>query len=229
MINGAIRSAFSGCADFNGGKNMKTLKSFFPQIFGGIAAGIMVGIGGTVFMSCESKIVGAVMFTVALLSICCLDFCLFTGKIGFVAESVTKRTAPELAVGLAGNFAGATLTGFIVRFACPAIIERAAASCMAKLDNGILRAFILGCFCGMLMYAAVKIYRSKGSIAGIVFCIPVFILSGFEHSIADMFYFSLAGMVDFAYLGFIVAVIAGNSVGAIVLAGLWRASGNMKG
>ena len=62
---------------------MKTLYGFLPQFAGGIAAGLMVGIGGTVLLSCESAVVGAVMFTVALLSICFLGFYLFTGKISF--------------------------------------------------------------------------------------------------------------------------------------------------
>ena len=38
-----------------------------------IAAGIFIGIGGSVFLAIENKIVGAVFFTVALLCICQLD------------------------------------------------------------------------------------------------------------------------------------------------------------
>lgn len=200
---------------------MKTLYGFLPQFAGGIAAGLMVGIGGTVLLSCESAVVGAVMFTVALLSICFLGFYLFTGKIGFVAEGANLRTAAELAVGLLGNFIGATLTGLIVGFARPGIVARAQASCETRLDNGILCAFVLGCLCGVLMYVAVKIYKN-GSALGIIFCIPVFILCGFEHSIADMFYFALARRIDLAYFGFIASVIAGNSVGAIAIARLLR-------
>ena len=42
--------------------------------WGGIVSGIMVGIGGTVYLSCENKVVGAVLFSVALLVICLLGF-----------------------------------------------------------------------------------------------------------------------------------------------------------
>ena len=59
------------------------LKSAF---WGGIASGIMVGIGGTVYLSCESKVVGAVLFSVALLVICMLGIYLYTGKIGLFQE-----------------------------------------------------------------------------------------------------------------------------------------------
>lgn len=204
---------------------MKAVKKFFPQIFGGIASGILVSIGGTVLLSLENRVVGAVMFTVALLLICLMDFYLYTGKIGFAAESFDKSTAAQLAVGLLGNFIGATLTGLLMSYAKPDIVEKAKTSCQARLDNGILRGFVLGCMCGVLMYAAVKVYRAKGSIAGIIFCIPVFILCGFEHSIADMFYFSVAGMITPEYFGFIISVILGNTVGALALAALWILKG----
>lgn len=200
---------------------MNKIKNFFPQIFGGIASGLLVAVGGIVLLSVDNRYVGAVLFTVALLAICVMDLYLFTGRIGFVAESFDKKMPAQLCVGLLGNFIGATVTGFIVRFALPNIIERVTASCQSKLENGILRAFILGCFCGVLMYVAVKTYK-LGNVLGILFCIPVFILAGFEHSIADMFYFALAGMIDLTYLGFIVAVILGNAVGAMAIAWLWK-------
>lgn len=201
---------------------MTKIKTFFPQIFGGIASGLLVSIGGVVLLSCDDRYIGALLFTIALLAICLMDLYLFTGRIGFVAEGFDKKMPAQLIVGLFGNFIGATLTGFAIRYARPALIEKAAASCQTRLDNGILRAFVLGCFCGILMYVAVKTYKQKGTVLGIVFCIPVFILAGFEHSIADMFYFALAGMIDFAYLGFIIAVIFGNSVGAMLIAALYR-------
>lgn len=200
---------------------MKTLKSFYPQIFGGVASGILVSIGGTVLLSVDNRYVGAVLFSVALLAICVMGLYLYTGKIGFVTEEFSKRICVELCVGLVGNFVGATLTGLIMRIAKPDIIEKARTACQIRLDNGLLRAFLLGCFCGILMYVAVKTYRA-GTLLGILFCIPVFILCGFEHSIADMFYFSLAGMFSSGYFLFILAVILGNSVGAIAVALLWK-------
>lgn len=200
---------------------MNKVKEFFPQIFGGIASGLLVSIGGTVLLSVDNRYVGAVLFTVALLAICVMDLYLFTGRIGFVVEGFNKKMPAQLVVGLLGNFVGATVTGLLVRYACPNIIEKVQASCQTKLDNGILRAFLLGCLCGVLMYVAVKTYK-LGNVLGIVFCIPVFILAGFEHSIADMFYFALAGIMDLAYVGFIIAVVLGNTVGAMAIAVLWR-------
>ena len=53
---------------------------------------------------------------------------------------------------------------------------------------------------------------------GILFCIPVFVLSGFEHSIADMFYFALAGaMFRPGSLLFLFLVVLGNSAGGLFI------------
>lgn len=187
------------------------------SLFGGVAAGIMVGIGGAVFMACDNRYVGAVLFSVALLSICMLDFYLFTGKVGFIAEKFSFSDLGNLIIGLVGNFVGATAVGYLVSFAKPDLIEKAVASCTNKLSNGLLTDFVLGILCGILMYVSVKIYKEKDSVWGILFCIPVFILCGFEHSIANMFYFALANMLGGDYFLFILMVILGNAVGGMLI------------
>ena len=126
-----------------------------------LCAGILITIGGTVFLSCENKTVGAVLFS----------------NIG----------------------------------------ERAAEMCSAKLAQFPLYTFIRGFFCGILMYLAVSIYKEKNSVLGILFCVPVFILCGFEHSIADMFYLGASGIFSVKIIPFTALVVAGNTFGAIVL------------
>ena len=48
-----------------------------------LPAGVFIGIGGTVFLSCENRYVGAVLFSVGLLAICCMGLFLFTGRVGY--------------------------------------------------------------------------------------------------------------------------------------------------
>ena len=88
--------------------------------------------------------------------------------------------------------------------------------------------FLLGCFCGILVYVAVNLFRDKKTVLGILIGIPVFILSGFEHSIADMFYMAAAGEFSLRALVFILLVIAGNSAGALVFDRLLHFSGVKK-
>ena len=199
---------------------MSLLKVFIS----GICSGALVAIGGAVYLSCDNKYVGAVLFSVALISICYLGTYLFTGKIGFLAEKFELKTLAQLGVGLVGNFVGATLFGLLAAYAKPQIREAAITSCQSKLENDFLSAVCLGAMCGILMYVAVKVFKEFKNPIGVIFCIPVFILSGYEHSIADMFYFSAAHMINLDYLSFIAAVVIGNAIGAMAIAYLIRFS-----
>ena len=185
---------------------------------GGIIAGILISIGGTVFLSCENKTVGAILFAVALLCICMLGYNLFTGKICYIPEKHDKEAFSQLLLGLLGNLIGTTVCGYGIRYAIPVVGEAAQKACETRLTVQVFpQTLIRAVFCGILIYLAVEIYKKHKSIAGIVFCIPVFILSGFEHSIADMFYFAASGIVSLKAFGFLWTVILGNTVGGMLL------------
>lgn len=188
------------------------------KVLSGISAGILISIGGSIYLSCENKVVGAVLFSVALLCICYKGYSLFTGKIGFIPEKHDKEAVSVLLLGLLGNAIGTIAFGYLLRFAIPAMGTAAETLCQAKLDNQALwQTFVRGIMCGILMYLAVSIFRDKKTPLGILFCIPVFILSGFEHSIADIFYFATSGIVSLQAFVFLWTVIAGNAVGAVIL------------
>ncbi len=183
----------------------------------GIMSGLLVSIGGTVFLACDNRYVGAVMFAVALLCICYKGYYLFTGKIGYSVEKGGEHKVRDLIVGLAGNAVGAYGTGVLVALAKPQLNENAVKLVSGKLAMDLLPVFFAGCMCGVLMYMAVSIYRDNRTALGILFCIPVFILSGFEHSIADMFYFAAAMSFGVPSLLFVITVVLGNAVGAILV------------
>ena len=201
------------------------------KIASGICAGILISIGGSVFLSCENKIVGALLFTVALLCICYKGYSLFTGKVGYLPEKADKEAFSVLLLGLLGNAIGTILCGFLLRVAIPAIGAAAETLCSGKLETQALwQTFVRAIFCGILMYLAVSIFRDSKTPLAILFCIPVFILSGFEHSIADMFYFSLAGTVFRAQsLLFLLLVVLGNSIGGLFIPFLQLLKGGRHG
>ena len=185
----------------------------------GIFAGIMISIGGSVFLSCMgiNMILAACLFSVALLCICLQGYSLYTGKIGFIVSDHSREAVSTLLLGLLGNVIATLVFGIALSYATPSIKDAAVMICEAKLDQELPAAFIRACFCGVLMYQAVSIFKNHNkNIVGILFCIPVFILSGFEHSIANMFYFSAAGIFSIDVVIYILVVIIGNSVGAIL-------------
>lgn len=188
------------------------------RFIGGISAGVLIAIGGSVFLSCDNKVVGAVLFAVALLCICYKGYSLFTGKVGLMVEAHGKKEWSVLLLGLLGNAVATLLLGLAISYAIPALGDKAATLCNVKLDQEVGQALIRSAFCGMLMYLAVTIYREKNTIAGILFCVPVFILSGFEHSVANMFYFGVARIFTLEMALYILLIIFGNAIGAVSLA-----------
>ena len=191
----------------------------------GVSAGICICLGGSVFLACENRIVGAVLFSVALLCICMKGYALFTGKVGYVPEAHDKEAVTVLLLALLGNTIATVAGGYLIALCLPKLKAAAETVCQAKLGQQWWETLIRGTFCGILMYLAVSIYRDNKTPLGILFCIPVFILSGFEHSIADIFYFGASGIISLEAFVFIWLVIIGNSIGGMLLPllnGLWR-------
>lgn len=197
---------------------------FWKHTLSGVMAGLLITLGCSVYLACENVYVGAVLFSVALLCICYKGFSLFTGKVGYLAESAKKADWTVVLTALLGNLIAMWLFGTLVRLGLPNLSQRAVTICTAKLQQPFGQALIRGFFCGILMYLAVSVYREKQSIAGIFLCVPAFILSGFEHSIADMGYFAVSGIVDVRAFFFIWVVIIGNALGGMILPFLNRLS-----
>ena len=197
-------------------------------LISGFLAGVSISLGGTVFLLCDSKIVGAVLFSVGLFTICAFGFHLFTGKVCYVFDS-DRSYALSLPLIWMGNLLGALASGILLletRLA-PALIEKAAAVCAVKLSQGYLSAFLLAVFCDLLIYIAVEGYRSipheAGKYLAIFFGVTVFVLCGFEHCVANMFYFTVGRAWSGQAVLYLLIMTAGNAVGGVSLPLLRRA------
>lgn len=192
---------------------MKSLKLFLSALLAGMA----IGIGGTVYLSVQSSVVGAVLFAVGLYAICAHGLHLFTGKVGYVIDEGAGYIG-QLAVIWAGNYAGTALTALAVRASrIAAIAERAEAMCAVKLSDSLISLFALAIFCGLLMFIAVDGYKRTKHPLILLMCVAAFILCGFEHCIADMFYLSLAGVFTSGALLRLAVITLGNGVGGVLI------------
>lgn len=187
-----------------------------------IAAGIMIGIGGTVYMICSSKLLGAFMFAVGLFMVCVWKFNLFTGKIGYVIEDKNMwKILPQIWV---GNLCGAALAGYGLRATrmIDKMSEAVTAAVEGKINDSWYSTLILGIFCGMLMFLAVDTFKNAESgmikTVAVILPIAVFIVAGFNHCIADMYYISAANMWSWKALVYVLIVTAGNCIGSIIIA-----------
>lgn len=179
-----------------------------------IAAGVMISIGGAAYLSCDNKYVGAVAFCVGLISVVLLKMELYTGKVGYLVTEGGSFGIDTL-ISVAGNLVGCAAVGLL---ASP--IGKVTEICGAKLTKGALPALFDAAMCGVLIYVCVEIYKRHKTVVGILFCVPAFILCGFEHSVADMFYFFNARSFSPKSALFVALVIVGNALGAVLMHGL---------
>ena len=198
------------------------MKKYLDYLIKSIFAGIMIGIAGTVYLRVDNNIVGAFLFSIGLLVICMYGMNLYTGKIGYVLINKLNYIY-ELLITILGNFIGTFLVARLVlltRF--KSVSDKAVDLVNLKFSDNLLSIFILAMLCGILMYIAVnnykKINNEIGKYSCIFMCVMVFILSGFEHSIANMYYISVANLLSLKSLLYILIMILGNSVGSILIA-----------
>lgn len=184
---------------------MNKIQIFIKSIY----AGCMIGVGGIVYLSIENKFLGALLFSFGLLTIVTQGFWLYTGKIGFV-KKIDELF--DMAITILGNFAGTLIMALLCKASHLTINSMELVG--KKLDNNILHIFILSMFCGVMMYLAIDNYNKAKNIVFIIAPVMIFILSGFEHSIANMFYFNLAAQYNFKSLGYIFVMLLGNGIGA---------------
>ena len=176
------------------------------------AAGILIGMAGTCYCTVQNKYVAAVLFALTLLIICYKDYNLFTGKVGYLGRTVDWSHLTRIII---GNIFGVFM---VASFTKPYINETATALVAAKL-NMPFRAWIVNSFfCGIIMFLIVSLYKEKKTVIPILVGIPFFILTGFEHSIADIFYVLAATTPSiWKTLGFIMTVICGNLLGSLFI------------
>ena len=199
----------------------ENIKESISILLKGIYAGIMIGIGGTIYLSVSNQVVGAILFAIGLLTICVYKMNLYTGMIGYILENKLGYLK-TLIFTLLGNLLGTIITALLILDTRIANISiRAREMAIIKISDNYLSIFILSVFCGILMYIAVNNFKKgEDSIIkylSIFICVVVFILCGFEHCIANMYYISLAKAWSFKSAISMLFMILGNSFGAIIM------------
>ena len=196
---------------------MRYVKTFVSGILGGGC----IALGGVAFLSLESNVLGALFFTVGLFTICTMGLNLFTGKVCYVFQR-DKTYGVNLPLIWLGNLAGAVLVGLLVQATRSAgnLVERAQGVCAAKLGDSFLSLFVLGILCNIFIYIAVEGFSQNphqlGKYLSLFFGVMVFILCGYEHCVADMFYFTVAGVWSGDTFLRLIVITLGNAVGGVI-------------
>ena len=232
---------------------LKARLPFLQLVMLGILAGAFIGLGAlfSVLVLSDaslgfaaSRVLGGVVFSLGLLLVVVAGAELFTGN-NLLAMAwadgclPTKDVLYNWVVVCAANFIGATGLAAVVFLSGHAEMNGGAVGrtylqiAVAKSSLSLTEAFFRGVLCNVLVCMAVWMTLAGRSVTdkfiAIVFPISAFVAAGFEHSIANMYLFPLATMLqaaagqpaEVAWLWRnLVPVIAGNLVGGSVLVAL---------
>lgn len=213
------------------------MKQYLTTLLKGILAGLAIGLGGFLYVLMRfaftdsltelGKIFGSILFSVGLFLVCTFYLSLYTGKIGMIYEGKqTKEFYISLPIMLVGNAIGAFGLGYICFFIFKDTSVYSAATSVAASRLVFNNAFdyimtmIQSFLCGLCVFLAVKSFslnRLKPlGITLLIFFVFVFVYCGFQHCIANMFYFGFANAINLNTLINLLLVILFNSFGPII-------------
>ena len=211
----------------------------------GVLAGAFIGLGAlysTIVLAdpalglAAKRVLAGVVFSLGLVLVVVAGAELFTGNnllaMAWAQGSIgTRDVLQNWAIVCAANFAGAAGLALLVFLSGHAdtyartYLDIAA----AKSSLSLTQAFFRGVLCNVLVCMAVWMTLAGRSVTdkvlAVLFPISAFVAAGFEHSIANMYFFPLAMLLDrsmdLSWLWTnLVPVIAGNLVGGSVLVAL---------
>lgn len=193
------------------------MKTFIKAIMAGIA----ISMGGVIYLTLENHVAGAFLFSIGLFTIYTFGLNLYTGKVCYIL-SEKPEFLKTVGIVFLGNAAGTIGMGYLLRHTKQVkLVKHTVEMVNLKLSDTIFSTYIMAVLCGIMMCIAVigfqTIKDSVGKHLALILPVMIFILSGYEHSIADLFYFSMADVWGSKALVYIIVIALGNMTGGILL------------
>lgn len=200
---------------------MKTFRTLIKDFSKAVCAGALIGIACIANLSVGGGIAGAICFCVGLLVIVHSKLLLYTGLIGKLVydPANNKPNGTKLVITLIGNVVGTFLMTLVLKFSrLNVLLPKAQTIASTKLDDTWFSIFLLSIFCGVLVYFAVYKFERKNvtDLFVLLFCVSVFVIIGFEHSIASSFYLWLS--LSWKSIWYFIIMVLGNSIGSMLVA-----------
>lgn len=186
--------------------NKALLRRSLKSMIDAVLAGVMIAIGAVVYINCPNRIVGAFLFSIGLLTIMEFELDLYTGKIGYMKVSQWKQAITIFLM----NAVGCML-------ALIAPKQEATNIWLLKTSEPIVTLFFEAVICGVLIFICVDRYRRGRDAQAYIMtllAIPTFILSGAEHSIANICFMVASREISLKGIVVVAVVATGNAIGA---------------
>ena len=200
----------------------------------GVLAGIAISFGGFLCIRtnamASNNILGSFLFSFGLILICNFGFNLYTGKVCYLFDNKEKsliKRILDLLIILGGNLIGTLFFANVLRLIIVdndtnnKLINNLNDSVLSKINYEWYQMIGLSFFCGMLVYIAVEGFKKIDNMFGkyvvLMLAIGGFIVSGFEHSIANMFYYFLSDNFSMMAILSLLLCVIGNSIGGLFI------------
>ena len=191
------------------------LKESFETFKKAMFSGILLSIGCMAYLK-VGGLIGATLFAFGLMTIVLWKVPLFTGSVGFSRYPISKWRDFywEMLIIILGNLTGSLLSAYLASTLTSIPQEHLMRLEDSKLDLNGIETLVRAIFCGLIM-STVVFHAKNGKFLPLLYGIPIFIICGFLHSIAEMFYGGLMYFHNGIVMpfGFFVTVIIGNTLG----------------
>ena len=176
---------------------------------GALLSGILIGLGSAGYLA-VGGIPGAVIFAFGLIGVVIFEVPLYTGKAG-----VLKLNESWTLIGIwFWNVIGCILIGLLVKYAgSDTSIANAMTIVDGRFEAGWVKSLLRSIGCGMIIDLSVYQFRKSGSLIPILFGVPLFILCGFYHSIADVVYLTVSWRWSPEIYWYYPVIVIGNYIG----------------
>jgi formate transporter len=193
---------------------------------------VMTGEGGAFGLR---RLVGGIVFSLGLILVIIGGAELFTGNNLIVMAWADRRVSTlgllrNWGIVYLGNLVGALGCAVLAAYAGldslgnGAVGETAVAIASAKVSLSFQEAFLRGLLCNVLVCLAVWVslaaHDVSGKILAILFPISAFVVLGFEHSVANMYFIPVAMLIDGGgaitvqeFVNNLIPVTLGNIIG----------------
>ncbi len=225
--------------------NGKTSQAWYKALILAALAGAFIAFGGALatfagsgFTGMQANLVKGAVFPLGLILVVICGAELFTGNCLLIAPLLTRDIKPSATfkswgIVYVGNFVGAVLVAVLVVYG-HSFTDEVAQACVnvaaAKCNTPFWQIMLRGIPCNMLVclavWAAMASKTATGKILAVYLPVFAFVVCGFEHSIANMYYIT-AGLMASAEYGL---TVVGLNLGNGLLNGLLAATvGNIIG
>ena len=189
---------------------------------GALLSGILIGLGAAGYLA-VGGIPGSVIFAFGLIGVVIFEAPLYTGKAG-VLKPDESWTLVRIWF---WNVIGCILIGLLVKYAgSDTSITSAMAIVDGRLEAGWLKSLLRSIGCGLIIDLSVYQFRKSGSLIPILFGVPLFILCGFYHSIADVVYLTASWRWSPEICWYYPVIVIGNYIGCNIRRLILKSSDN---